>query len=62
MGREVFQAARRKGDLLILEAVGHNDVVETGADRYWDWLRRSMGVPVTSADSVDERAAGRSSP
>jgi uncharacterized protein len=62
MGREVFQAAHRKGDLLILEAVGHNDVVETGGDRYWDWLRRGMGVPVTSADSVDQRAAGRSSP
>lgn len=44
MGREVFQAARRKGDLLILEGVGHNDVVETGAERYWSWLARGMGV------------------
>jgi uncharacterized protein len=42
MGREVFQAARRKGDLLILEGVGHNDVVETGAERYWDWLQRGL--------------------
>ena len=42
MGREVFQAAQRKGDLLILEGVGHNDVVETGADRYWTWLQRAM--------------------
>ena len=61
MGREVFQAAHRKGDLLILEDVGHNDVVETGAERYWDWLRRGMGAPANSADSVNEQAAGRSS-
>jgi fermentation-respiration switch protein FrsA (DUF1100 family) len=44
MGREVFQAARRKGELLILEGVGHNDVVESGAERYWDWLARGMGA------------------
>jgi fermentation-respiration switch protein FrsA (DUF1100 family) len=52
MGREVFQAARRKGELLILEGVGHNDVVETGADRYWSWLERGMGV------GREERPAG----
>ena len=44
MGREVFQAARRKGELLILDGVGHNDVVESGGERYWEWLRRGMGV------------------
>jgi pimeloyl-ACP methyl ester carboxylesterase len=42
MGREVFQAARRKGDLLVLEGVGHNDVVESGAERYWAWLERGL--------------------
>lgn len=42
MGREVFQAARHKGELLVLEGVGHNDVVETGGERYWDWLQRGM--------------------
>jgi fermentation-respiration switch protein FrsA (DUF1100 family) len=44
MGREVFQAARRKGELLILDGVGHNDVVESGSERYWDWLERGMGI------------------
>jgi uncharacterized protein len=44
MGREVFQAARRKGELLVLEGVGHNDVVETGAERYWSWLERGLGL------------------
>jgi fermentation-respiration switch protein FrsA (DUF1100 family) len=42
MGREVFDAARLKGDLLILEGVGHNDVVETGGERYWSWLLRGL--------------------
>jgi uncharacterized protein len=42
MGREVFDAAHRKGDLLVLEGVGHNDVVETGGERYWDWLLRGL--------------------
>jgi fermentation-respiration switch protein FrsA (DUF1100 family) len=42
MGREVFEAARYKGQLLILEGVGHNDVVETGGEQYWNWLQRGM--------------------
>jgi uncharacterized protein len=66
MGREVYQAARRKGDLLILDGVGHNDVVETGAERYWDWLQRGMGItdeqpansqPPPRAESRGPRAA-----
>jgi fermentation-respiration switch protein FrsA (DUF1100 family) len=56
MGREVFQAARRKGDLLILDGVGHNDVVETGGERYWDWLERGM----RGAAEAPEHAAPQS--
>jgi len=56
MGREVFQAARRKGELLILEGVGHNDVVESGGERYWDWLERGMGT------SREQQAARQASP
>jgi uncharacterized protein len=60
MGREVFQAARRKGDLLILEGVGHNDVVESGSERYWDWLQRSMqGTRKPSEGLGSQPAAGR---
>jgi uncharacterized protein len=59
MGREVFQTARRKGDLLILQNVGHNDVVETGGERYWDWLIRGMAGPVSSPERVDPPTAGR---
>ena len=60
MGREVFQAARRKGDLLILEGVGHNDVVESGSERYWNWLQRGMqGTAKPSEGLGSQPAAGR---
>jgi uncharacterized protein len=59
MGREVFQAARRKGDLLILDGVGHNDVVETGGERYWEWLQRGMQGPAKSSEGVESQPAGR---
>jgi hypothetical protein len=60
MGREVFQAARRKGDLLILEGVGHNDVVETGAERYWNWLERGMrgGTELPAGATTQPAARG----
>ena len=38
MGREVFSAARNKGELLVVEAAGHNDVADVGAEKYWTWL------------------------
>ncbi len=60
MGREVFAAARRKGDLLILDGVGHNDVVETGGQRYWDWLQRGMSGQLALPDGVGPQPAGRS--
>jgi fermentation-respiration switch protein FrsA (DUF1100 family) len=59
MGREVFQAARRKGDLLILEGVGHNDVVETGAERYWNWLERGMRGGTELPAGVSPQPAAR---
>lgn len=38
MGREVFDAAKNRGELLIVEKAGHNDVADEGGDRYWAWL------------------------
>ena len=46
MGRAVFEAARRKGELLVVPGAGHNDVAEAGAE-YWRWLGAAVsGVPV----------------
>jgi uncharacterized protein len=38
MGRQVFAAARRPGQLLIVNGAGHNDVADIGGERYWEWL------------------------
>lgn len=42
MGRQVFEAARRKGELLIVEGAGHNDVGAVAGERYWSWLGRAL--------------------
>jgi fermentation-respiration switch protein FrsA (DUF1100 family) len=38
MGREIYAAAKVKGDLLIVDGAGHNDVSEVAGDSYWKWL------------------------
>ena len=42
-GRRVFEAARVKGELLLVPSAGHNDVAEAGGEAYWRWLERAMG-------------------
>jgi fermentation-respiration switch protein FrsA (DUF1100 family) len=42
MGREVFQAAEHKGDLLIVPRAGHNDVPDVGGRAYWSWIGRAV--------------------
>ena len=38
MGRAVFAAAKRPGQLLIADGAGHNDVADVAGERYWRWL------------------------
>lgn len=38
MGLEVYQAARNRGELLIVDSAGHNDVAEVAGTEYWQWL------------------------
>jgi fermentation-respiration switch protein FrsA (DUF1100 family) len=47
MGREVFAAAGRRGELLVVRGAGHDNVDEVGGDTYWDWLRRACQVTST---------------
>jgi uncharacterized protein len=42
MGVEVYAAAKRKGELLLLDEAGHNDVAHFGRDAYWTWMRSSL--------------------
>jgi hypothetical protein len=42
MGVEVHEAAKRKGQLLLVEQAGHNDVADVGGDEYWRWLAAAL--------------------
>ena len=55
MGLDVYQAAKKKGELLIVEQAGHNDVADIGGEEYWHWLRKALqpaefpGITTTGA-------------
>jgi fermentation-respiration switch protein FrsA (DUF1100 family) len=42
MGREVYEAARRKGELLIVPGGAHSDLPDVGGHRYWTWLSTAI--------------------
>jgi len=42
MGRAVFAAARRPGELLIVPGGGHNGLAESGGPVYWEWIARAL--------------------
>jgi fermentation-respiration switch protein FrsA (DUF1100 family) len=60
MGREVFAAAADKGELLIVEGAGHNDVPEAGGARYWQWLRGAVHGSRVAASPTGAPAGTRS--
>ena len=43
MGRRVHEAAAMKGELLVVEGAGHNDVALVAGARYWTWLEGAIG-------------------
>lgn len=42
MGLEVHDAARKKGQLLVVEKAGHSDVPEVAGEDYWKWLTTAL--------------------
>ena len=44
MGLEVYEAAKVKGRLLLVEGAGHNDVSVVGGDDYWRWISDALAV------------------
>lgn len=52
MGIEVYQAAKKKGEFLIVEQAGHNDVPQIGGEQYWQWLDKALQQPDSSASSI----------
>jgi fermentation-respiration switch protein FrsA (DUF1100 family) len=43
MGRRVYDAAGRKGALLLVPRAGHNDIAERAPTDYWNWFRSALG-------------------
>ena len=44
MGRRVFEAARVKGEFLVVDRADHNGLVESAGERYWAWLTRALAA------------------
>lgn len=42
MGVEVYGAAKRKGQLLVVEKAGHNDVADIAGEEYWRWIGAAL--------------------
>lgn len=56
MGRAVHAAARVPGELLVVRGAGHNDVIDTAGDAYWDWMRRALrSEPIVTASRPRSR-------
>lgn len=58
MGRDVFAAAARHGELLLLDGAGHNDLAGVGGERYWRWLAAGVAGDqrTSSAPTASPRA------
>lgn len=46
MGRAVHDAARRKGELLLVPEAGHNDLSVVGGENYWSWIERALTAAI----------------
>jgi uncharacterized protein len=42
MGIEVYDAAKRKGKLLLVEGAGHSDVPDIAGEDYWRWVDEAL--------------------
>jgi fermentation-respiration switch protein FrsA (DUF1100 family) len=45
MGLEVYDAARKKGRLLVVEKAGHSDIAEVAGEEYWNWVTTVLDAP-----------------
>lgn len=44
MGHAVYQSARVRGQLLIVQGAGHNNVPEIGQQAYWTWISAAVAL------------------
>lgn len=45
MGLEVYNAARIKGLLLVVENAGHSDIPQIAGEEYWTWISTALRIP-----------------
>lgn len=62
MGRDVFDAARRKGELLLVAGAGHNDLADVGGEAYWQWLTTAVNGSSSAPVRELEQQGGRRLP
>lgn len=51
MGLEVFERAKCKGALLVVDRAGHNDVAQIAGEDYWRWIMDSL-QPLIDTDKA----------
>jgi fermentation-respiration switch protein FrsA (DUF1100 family) len=44
LGLEVYEAAKRKGEFLVVEGAGHNDLTDVAGDDYWKWIKTALAL------------------
>lgn len=59
MGRDVYAAARRPGELLLVAGAGHNDVAEAGGEAYWRWLAAAVSGTSAPVRELEQQRGGR---
>jgi hypothetical protein len=58
MGLEVYEAAKTKGRLLVVEEAGHNDVAAVAGDDYWRWITEALKPVAGIAAAADRKKEG----
>lgn len=48
MGVDVYEAAKKKGQFLLVDGAGHNDVADVAGDQYWSWMKAAL-LPATES-------------
>jgi pimeloyl-ACP methyl ester carboxylesterase len=51
MGMEVYEHAKRKGALLVVDRGGHSDLPQVAGEDYWRWVSDSL-QPLLAADKT----------
>jgi uncharacterized protein len=55
LGIDVYESAKRKGELLLVDDAGHNDIAEVAGEAYWRWITTALRPQI---DSSEERKDG----